>query len=129
MGGGFETNAFLAALVFIALLVTALRKAPPWQVFALLSAGFGAWSVYAVATEGLLGFWPEHIRNAWGNQIWFDLLLAAAIAWTLLVPRIRAVGMLPLPWLIFVVCTGSIGICATMARCLFLESRTRATAN
>lgn len=125
MVGGFETNAFLAGAAFIILLISALRKPPSWLVFALLGAGFAGWSVHAVVTEGPLGFWPEHIRNAWGNQIWFDLLLAAAIAWTVLVPRMRAAGMRPLPWLVLVVCTGSIGLCATVARCLFLESRAR----
>ena len=127
MSSTFEMNALLAGLAFIVLMAAALRKAPPWQVFALLGAGFAGWSVNAVVTEGPLGFWPEHIRNAWGNQIWFDLLLAAAIAWTVLVPRLRAAGMHPLPWLVFVVCTGSIGLCATVARCLFLESRVRET--
>lgn len=94
-----------------------------WMVPALLSIGFLGWSLHAVAVGGPLGFWTEHIRNAWGNQIWFDLLLAVGMAWTLLLPRARAAGMRPLPWLVLILCTGSIGLCAMVARCLFLESR------
>lgn len=123
MSSAFETNALLAGLAFLILVVAALRRPAPWQVFAVLGAGFAGWSILAVITEGPLGFWPEHIRNAWGNQIWFDLLLAATIGWTVLVPRLRAVGMRPAPWLVFVMCTGSIGLCATIARCLYLERR------
>lgn len=94
-----------------------------WWIPAALSAAFAVFSLLTVATEGPLGFWAEHTRNAWGNQIWFDLLLAAAIAWVFIAPRARAQGMHLWPWLAAVVCTGSIGLCAMAARCLFLESR------
>jgi hypothetical protein len=36
-------------------------------------------------------------------------------------PRARALGMRPLPWLLLVVCTGSIGLCAMFARVLYLQ--------
>jgi len=45
-----------------------------------------------VIREAPLGFWVEHPRHLWGNQIWFDLLLAAGVAWALLVPRARRLG-------------------------------------
>jgi hypothetical protein len=81
------------------------------------------WSLHAVSSEGLAGVWHEHTRNAWGNQIWFDLLLAIGTAWALLVPRAKAVGMHLFPWLALIVGTGCIGLLAMLARCLFLERR------
>lgn len=92
-----------------------------WLVPAGLSAAFAAFSLLAVLREGAFGFWPEHTRNLWGNQIWFDLLLAAGVALAWLLPRARALGMRPLPWAVLVVCTGSIGLCALLARVLYLE--------
>lgn len=95
-----------------------------WQVATLFAALFTLWSIHAIANEGLWGFWYEHIRNAWGNQVWFDLLMAIGAAFALLLPRARAVGMRPVPWLIFILCSGSIGLFAMFARCLYLETRT-----
>lgn len=95
----------------------------PWTLPAGLSAAFLAWSLLAVGVEGPLGFWTEHTRNIWGNQIWCDLLLAAGSAWVLVLPRARAVGMAPLPWLLLVFGTGSIGLLAMLARLFQLEAR------
>lgn len=96
---------------------------PIWILPASFAALFSIWTYHAAISEGITGFWIEHGRNAWGNQIWFDLLLATATAWALLLPRARAVAMRPLPWLVLIVCTGSIGLLAMVARCLFLEAR------
>lgn len=73
-----------------------------------------------MAFAGPFGFWPEHVRNAWGNQIWFDLLLSVGMAFALLAPRARAQGMRLVPWFIAVACTGSVGLLAMGARYLFL---------
>jgi hypothetical protein len=73
--------------------------------------------------EGPLGFRAEHTGNLWGQQIWFDLLLAAGTAWAALLPQLRAQGMRPAPWLLAVVCTGSIGLLAMVARLLHLRER------
>jgi len=97
-------------------------SANDYLVPAFIALLFGGWTAYSVATEGPVGFWPEHIRNAWGNQIWFDLLMAFAMSWLLLLPRLRAVGMRPLPWLVLFLCTGSLGLFITLSRCLYLES-------
>ena len=94
-----------------------------WLWAALLSGGFALWTVHAVVAGGLTGFWPEHQRGAWGNQIWFDLLIAIGIGWALILPRARAVGMRPWPWLIFILCTGCIGLSAMLAHLLWLEDR------
>ena len=88
-----------------------------------LLAGFAGWTALAALREGPLGFWPEHTRNLWGVQIWVDLLLAAAIALGALVPQARALGMRPLPWVALVLCTGSIGLLAMLARIQMLRAR------
>lgn len=104
------------------------RRHGAWLVPAMLSAAFLAWSMHAVAVGGVFGFWSEHVRNAWSNQIWCDLLLGVALAWILLLPRARAVGMYIWPWLALVVGTGGVGLYAMMARCLFLERRAASVA-
>ena len=102
---------------------TSTPQDKPWTVPALAAAAFLGWSLYTVAEEGLAGVWAEHTRNAWGNQIWFDLLIAIAIGWTLLLPRARAAGMSTWRWLALICATGCIGLAAMLARCLYLESR------
>ena len=120
---------FLPVLGGIAFLLAGLAiiaradAAPPrgaWLIPATLSAAFFGWSVHAIALEGPLGFWPEHIRNGWGNQIWFDLLLGVGTAFTLLAPRAKARGMRLAPWFIAIACTGSVGLLAMCARYVFL---------
>jgi hypothetical protein len=92
-----------------------------WLFPAALSLLFLLCSIQAIMTEGLFGFWIEHTRNLWGNQIWLDLLLAVGIGWFLVVPQAKAIGMRPLPWFVLIVCTGSIGFLAMMARLLYLR--------
>ncbi len=99
------------------------RKMPRiWLFPAALSLLFLLFSLHTIMTEGLFGFWTEHTtRNFWGNQIWFDLLMALGIGWFLAVPQAKAIGMRPLPWLILIVFTGSIGFAAMMARLLYVQ--------
>jgi hypothetical protein len=93
-----------------------------WLFPAALSLLFLLFSLQTIMTEGLFGFWIEHTtRNLWGNQIWFDLLLAIGIGWFFVVPQAKALGMRPLPWLVLIVCTGSIGFLAMIARLLYLQ--------
>jgi hypothetical protein len=94
-----------------------------WLIPAALSLLFLILSVDVVVKAGPLGFWTEHLRGPWGAQIWCDLLLAAGTAVALLLPRARAVGMRPVPWMLAVLASGSIGLLAMTARCLFLEAR------
>lgn len=110
-------------LFIIAALRAGHRTSADWRTVALVAAGFAGWSIFAIAGEGLFGFWPNHTANAWGNQVWFDLLIALAIGWFLLLPRAKTAGMGTWPWLMLIVCTGSIGLLAMLARCLFLERR------
>jgi hypothetical protein len=118
-----------AAGVVAFMLITALDKSafrrPACVLPAFLSVLFFAWSASAMIIEGPLNFWAEHTRNMWGNQIWFDLLLAVGIGWFLIGPRAKAVGMNILPWLFLIVCTGSIGFLMMAARLLYLEEKGR----
>lgn len=121
---------WLAAVAFVLYSVAVLYVADSlrkylWLFPVALLFTFAAFSLYAVLTEGIFGFWAEHTRNTWGNQIWFDLLLAVGIGWGLAMPRARALGMRPLPWLLFIICTGSIGFLAMLARILYLENQSR----
>lgn len=94
-----------------------------WMVPAIFSVFLLTWSLAAGLKEGSIGFWTEHVRNMWGNQIWFDLLIAGAMAWFLMVPKAKSLGMrLPL-WLLFIGCTGSVGGAAMLSRILYLEEK------
>ena len=94
-----------------------------WLFPATLSLLFLLFSLKAILSEGLLGFWVEHTRNLWGNQIWFDLLLGIGIGWYLVVPQAKVLGMRLYLWLALVVCTGCIGFLAMIARLLYLQER------
>jgi hypothetical protein len=118
----------VAAAAFIALsVVVVIRRgrcaSTTWRIPAALGALFFAFSAWAVQSEGLIGFWPEHTRSLWGNQIWFDLLLSIGAAWLLIVPRALVCRMHLLPWLALIVCTGSMGLLAMVARVVYLETR------
>jgi len=112
------------AFVLIGLYNTRPAEAPAdWRAPATLALLFLGWSSYAAVTEGPTGFWPEHVRNAWGNQIWFDLLLAAGVAVAALAPAARAVGMNTRLWLLLVAATGSVGLLAMLARLRYLQGQ------
>ncbi|MBY8964594.1 hypothetical protein KHP57_02660 [Algiphilus sp. NNCM1] len=120
--------AIAGVVIFLAAAVTISFKLSEgahdsWRMPALFALSFLVFTVVAVAFEGPFGFWKDHVASFWGNQIWFDLLLAIGTAWYLLVPRMRRLGMQPLPWLVFIICTGCIGLLATVARYAYLEAR------
>lgn len=124
----YATLPVLAALALVVVMVSAgagwrSDSRRGWLWAALLSCGFSLWTLHAVLEGGMTGFWPEHQRGAWGNQIWFDLLIAICIGWLLILPRARAVGMRFRPWLIFILCSGGIGLTAMFARLLWLEQQ------
>ncbi len=124
----FEIMPWLAAIACIAFVVkvassSGTLRVGSWMLPGALSALFLAWSVGAAIADGPVGFWREHTRNMWGNQIWFDLLLAIAIGWTLIVPPAKALGMHVGPWLLLIICTGCIGFLAMVSRFLYLTER------
>lgn len=128
----YHLLALLGAALFIAVTARSILSEAlwlkPWQLAALFTVLFAGWTGYAISAAGLFGFWDEHRRGAWSVQIWLDLLFAAGVAWMLLLPRARAMGMRPWPWLTLIVCTGSIGLGAMIARCLYLEDLVRRAA-
>ena len=94
-----------------------------WKFPAFFSAWFWGFSIYTVAEEGILGFWPNHNSNLWGNQVFYDLLHSVALFWFALLPRARAVRMPILPWFMYVCSTASIGGLHMYARILYLEQK------
>ncbi len=94
-----------------------------WRWPAALSAIFLAFTLYQIATDGILMFWTNHSVNATGNQVWFDLLMSVSMAFILLLSRARALNMAIIPWAIFVASTASIGLFAMWARVLYLEEK------
>ncbi|SDZ12805.1 hypothetical protein SAMN05444004_106137 [Jannaschia faecimaris] len=121
----FDILALLGAVCFVSFLALLLLQRAPtsWLWPAGLSLAFLAWSLMAVASEGPWGFWIESSQNAWGVQIWLDLLLAIGASLVFLIPAARAEGMKPMPWAALVLCTGSIGLMAMAARVMWLRQR------
>lgn len=94
-----------------------------WIFPATVSALFLAFTLYTIVLEGPFGFWTEHVRNFWGNQIWFDLLIAASIGWYFIVPKAKDLNMNILVWMVLVVSSGCIGLTAMLARLLYLQEQ------
>jgi hypothetical protein len=94
-----------------------------WILPAVASASFCLFSLWVVGVEGPFGFMVEHMRNGWGLQIGLDLVLSALTAFGFLVHHGRRHGVRPLPWLVLVVATGSIGLLALVARVLYADAR------
>lgn len=123
----FQILPIAAGCLFLIITIWVLLKPAKdgrrgWAIPSLLFILFTGFSIYTVATDGLIGFWNNHTVNASGNQVWFDLLLAIGIAWTLILPRARAQNMrLPL-WLAFICCTGCVGVLAMLSRLFWLEN-------
>lgn len=121
----------LPILVYAATVVTIFAAAARtgdarpglWRFPALVGAAFAIFSVGALWQEGLLPFWDNHTTTLAGNQVWFDLLFAVAIAFAVILPRARAAGMRPWPWAIATVTTASIALLPMLARLLWLEEQ------
>lgn len=119
-GGGLVFG--IAAIVAIA-----LRPGAPGSalIAGALSAGFAAFTAVTIAAEGVVPVILNHTSNLWGVQVWWDLLFSLSVAFFLILPRARAVGMNLMPWTIFVLATASIGLLAMAARLFWLENAGR----
>lgn len=123
---GSPVLAAVSSLLFMVCAISVnIRSSRVWILPMSLSILFLAFSVGAIAAEGATGFWLEHTRSLWGNQIWFDLLLMCSTSWLLIIPRAKAARMKSWLWLILILCSGSVGMLAMLARLLFLEERLR----
>lgn len=94
-----------------------------WKLPAVFSLGFGLFSVYTIAQEGVTMVWENHTQNFWGNQVWFDLLFSVGLFWLALAPRAAKLGMPVVPWFFYILSTASIGGLHLFARILYLEER------
>lgn len=119
----YAAGVLFILFIFFTVYSDGKRIKKSWIFPAFLSFLFFIFSLIAIVTEGFSGFWTEHTRNLWGNQIWIDLLLAAGIGWYLIVPKAKEREMNLLLWGGIVVCTGCIGFTAMLARMLYLDER------
>jgi len=99
------------------------RRGVRWSVPLVAAMMFASLTAWAVLEGGPTGFWPEHTRNAWGVQIWFDLLIAAMVAFLALLPELRRNGMQPPMWFGLVALTGSICVLLMASRLVYLRQR------
>jgi hypothetical protein len=109
--------------IFAAAACTGHARPGLWRLPAIAGAAFALFTLVTILQEGLVGFWLNHTTTWSGNQVWFDLLLAVAIAFALIVPRARAVGMNPWPWAVATVATACVALLPMLARLLWLEER------
>ena len=120
--------AFLS-VVAIALAITysnLAKSAGFWKFWAVYAVGYGAFSICAIAEDGLMMFYTNHSQNLVGNQVWIDLVFAVAIGWLLILPEARTRGMNVTLWLVFVIATATIGFGAMVARLLYLRAKDEA---
>lgn len=113
-GGGVALGAFLY-------LVLAKPAADNLGIAVATFGGFVGFTAITIAAEGPLGFLQNQQVNLWGVQVWYDLIIALAIAITFVAPRAKAAGMNVLVYIIATGLTGSIGLLAMVARLFWLE--------
>ncbi len=82
----------------------------------LLFADFVGLTVYALATEGLVGIVELVTASAWGVQITFDLVIALTIVLFWMVKDAREREISVAPFVIATLCLGSIGPLAYLIR-------------
>lgn len=112
-----------------AILAIALRPGAPGNALlaGALSAGFAAFTAVTIAAEGVFPVIINHTSNLWGVQVWWDLLFSLSVAFFLILPRARAVGMNVPAWTVFILATASIGLLAMAARLFWLENSAQST--
>jgi uncharacterized BrkB/YihY/UPF0761 family membrane protein len=120
---------FITGVLLIAFIFQSINRSEKinmiWIFPATLSFLFLLLSITAVINEGPFGFWTEHTRNFWGNQIWVDLLLAAGIGWYFILPRAKNQNMNLIFWGTLIIATGCIGFTAMVSRLLYLEENSK----
>jgi hypothetical protein len=85
-------------------------------IAAILLAGFGAFSIWVVATRGYTGFLELAGRERWALQMLLDLVIALSFAFSWVRRDARARGIAVWPYAIATVLLGSIGILAYCIR-------------
>jgi len=113
----------IAVVILMIAMGRRMSGAIRWIFPVALGAAFLFFTIFAIGREGLSLFWDNHTTNLAGNQVWLDLLFAVTIAFYLIAPRARAVGMPLLPWAVAVAITASIALLPMLARVIWLEQR------
>ena len=90
-------------------------------VAALVLAGFGAFSVWVVASQGYFGFLALAGREPWALQMLLDLVIAATFASGWMIADARRRRITVWPYLVLTVVLGSIGILAYGVRRAFVR--------
>jgi sorbitol-specific phosphotransferase system component IIBC len=98
------------------------EKKISWVIPTIFSLLFFIVSIQTIVSEGPYGFWIEHTRNLWGNQIWFDLLLSIVAAIYFTIPQAKSLGMNIFFWVLFIFATGSVGLYIYISRIIYLSS-------
>jgi hypothetical protein len=83
---------------------------------AIVLAGFGAFSIWVVATQGYFAFLGLAGREPWGLQMLLDLVIALIVAFGWLRSDARRRGIAAWPFAIATIALGSIGILAYCVR-------------
>jgi hypothetical protein len=89
---------------------------PLAAIAALVLAGFGAFSIWVVATQGYFGFLDVAGRERWGLQMLLDLVIALSVAIGWMRGDARQRGIAIWPYVIATVLLGSIGVLAYCVR-------------
>lgn len=124
--GWFAIAGVVIVLAMFAYIVVAKPETGHALPFAMLAAGFAAFTGVQIWQDGLVMFWTNHTANLTGTQVWWDLLISVSIALFLLAPRARKAGMNVPAWAILVALTASIGLLAMLARMFWLEHAAKA---
>jgi hypothetical protein len=88
-------------------------------IAALVLAGFGAFSVWVVASQGYFGFLSLAGREPWALQILLDLVIASMFAAGWMIADARRRRIAAWPYVVVTVFAGSIGILAYCVRRAF----------
>jgi hypothetical protein len=94
----------------------AVASRPLTLTAALVLAGFGAFSIWVVATQGYFGFLELAGRERWGLQMLLDLVIALSVAVGWMRGDARKRGIAIWPYVIATVLLGSIGVLAYCVR-------------
>ncbi|MEY3210224.1 MAG: hypothetical protein RIT28_705 [Pseudomonadota bacterium] len=86
---------------------------------------FTIFSVFIVADQGFWALIEAH-KAGWGLQVFLDLVIAATISLTYIVPEAKQRGINPWPYVVGTVLLGSISLLAYLIHRALIERRAAA---
>lgn len=81
----------------------------PKPLLWIITAAFGAYSLWALAQVGYLGLWQGGFANIGSTQITLDLIVASVLLMGFVVRDCRAQGRAWWPWVVATLLLGSFG--------------------